>query len=256
MRDEVIAALTQGGFPEVVTESMTPKNRMRWLNAYAEEVIDREAVRPLVERTPGPELRRFLRIVCARSGRELVISDLAKDATVSRATAGKYLALLEALYVVHLQPAWATSATTRAKRAPKVHLVDSGLAAALLGLGERDLRSLDRDREFGFLLESFVVTELRKQASFTDTPTDILHFRDRNGPEVDIVEQRATGAIAGIEVKASQTPRVEHARYLALLRDRLGPAFTVGVVLHLGSAVIPLGDRLWAMPVPALWTDW
>ena len=86
---------------------------------------------------------------------------------------------------------------------------------------------------------------------------DILHFHDRNGPEVDIiVEQRTTGAVAGVEVKATMTPRAEHARHLVLLRDRLGDAFTVGVVMHLGAAVLPLGDRLWAVPVPALWTPW
>lgn len=161
----------------------------------------------------------------------------------SRAT--RYIALLEALYLVHLQPAWATNATTRAKRASKVHLVDTGLATSLLGLGERELGALERDREFGFLLESFVDTEPCKQASWNHRAVDILHFRDRNGPEVDvIVEQRTTGAVAAIEVTASMTPRVEHARHLALLRDRLGDAFTVGVVMHLGAAVLPLGDRL------------
>lgn len=74
-------------------------------------------------------------------------------------------------------------------------------------------------------------------------------------PEVDvIVEDRRTGVVAGVEVKSTTTPRTEHARHLALLRDRLGDRFTVGIVLHLGSAVLPLGERLWAMPVPALWT--
>ncbi len=256
-RDEVIAAIAQGGYPEVVTERLARRARSRWFEAYSEETIDREAVRSLVERTPGPELRRFLRVLSARSGREFVITEVARDVGISRITATRYLALLEALYIVHLQPAWATNATTRSKRAPKVHLVDSGLAASLVGLAERDLGALDRDREFGFLLESFVVTELCKQASWNERSVDVLHFRDRNGPEVDIiVEQRTTGAIAGLEVKASMTPRVEHARHLALLRDRLGDAFTVGVVLHLGSTVLPLGDRLWAVPVSALWTRW
>lgn len=256
-RDEVIAAVGRGGYPEVVTEQLTLRARSRWFAAYADETIGREAVRSLVERAPGPELRRFLRVLAARSGRELVMTDLARDVGISRITAARYLALLEALYLVHLQPAWATNATTRAKRAPKVHLVDSGLAAALLGLGERELRALDHDREFGFLLESFVVTELCKQTSWSDRSVDVLHFRDRNGPQVDIIiEQRATGAVAGIEVKASMTPRAAHARHLSLLRDRLGDAFTVGVVLHLGSAVLPLGDRLWAVPVCSLWTRW
>jgi hypothetical protein len=40
------------------------------------------------------------------------------------------------------------------------------------------------------------------------------------------------------------------------LRDRLGTAFAVGVVLHLGTTVLPLGERLWAVPVPALWARW
>lgn len=257
VRSDVVASIAQGGFPEVVTEAMTARARTRWFDSYASESIDREAVRPLVERTPGPELRRFLRIIAARVGRELVIAEVARDVGITRVTAERYLALLEALYLVHLQPAWSTSATTRAKRAPKVHLVDTGLAASLLGFGERELASLDRDREFGSLLESFVVTELRKQAGWSESSVDIMHYRDRNGPEVDvIVEQRATGAIAGIEVKASMTPRVDHARHLAMLRDRLGTAFTVGVVLHLGTQVLPLGDRLWAVPVPALWSHW
>ena len=257
VRGEVLTALTTGGFPEVVTESMTSRQRGRWFQAYAEETIDREAIRPLVERTPGPEFRRFLRLLASRSGRELVMADLARDAGVSQSTAARYVALLEALYLVHLQPAWATSATTRAKRTPKVHLLDTGLATALLGLGERELSSLEHHRELGSLLESFVVTELCKQATWSAQSVEIGHFRDRNGPEVDvIVEQRTTGLVSGVEVKASMTPRIEYGRHLALLRDRLGAGFGVGVVLHLGSAVMPLGERIWAMPVSALWTRW
>ena len=257
VRGEVIAAIARGGFPEVVTEALNPRARTRWFEAYSAEVIDREAVRPLVDRTPGPELSRFLRLLAARSGREVVLSEMATDVGINRATVGRYLALLEALYLVHLQPAWATSATTRAKRAPKLHLVDTGLAATLMGLGERELGALAGDRELGFLLESFVVTELRKQAGWSEASVDVLHFRDRNGPEVDIiVEQRTTGAIVGVEVKSSSTPRVEHARHVALLRDRLGDKFIMGVVLHLGNAVLPLGERIWAVPVPALWTPW
>jgi predicted AAA+ superfamily ATPase len=257
VRNDVLAAVVLGGYPEVVTESLSSRSRSRWFESYASEIIDREAVRSLVERTPGPELRRFLRMLAARSGRELVITEVARDVGISRITATRYLALLEALYLVHLQPAWATNATTRAKRASKIHLVDTGLATSLLGLGERELGTLERDRELGFLLESFVVTELCKQASWNHRAVDILHFHDRNGPEVDIiVEQRTTGAVAGVEVKATMTPRAEHARHLVLLRDRLGDAFTVGVVMHLGAAVLPLGDRLWAVPVPALWTPW
>jgi uncharacterized protein len=56
VRDDVVAAVVQGGYPEVVTERMTSRARSRWFEAYASETIDREAVRSLVARTPGPEL--------------------------------------------------------------------------------------------------------------------------------------------------------------------------------------------------------
>jgi uncharacterized protein len=44
------------------------------------------------------------------------------------------------------------------------------------------------------------------------------------------------------------------ARHLAWLRDETGDAFAAGIVLHTGPYVFPLGDRLVAAPVSALWT--
>lgn len=39
------------------------------------------------------------------------------------------------------------------------------------------------------------------------------------------------------------------------LRDGLGARFTDGVVMHTGPHPLPLGERLWAVPVSALWRD-
>jgi hypothetical protein len=38
-----------------------------------------------------------------------------------------------------------------------------------------------------------------------------------------------------------------------MLRDKLGDRFKAGLVVHAGSQVLPLGDRIWAVPVSALW---
>jgi hypothetical protein len=37
------------------------------------------------------------------------------------------------------------------------------------------------------------------------------------------------------------------------LRDELGDRFVAGVVLHTGTGVYPLGDRLLAAPICTLW---
>jgi predicted AAA+ superfamily ATPase len=59
-------------------------------------------------------------------------------------------------------PAWGKSLRARVASSPKVHVVDSGLAARLLRLTPAKLRTLEPTAltEFGNLLETFVVNEL------------------------------------------------------------------------------------------------
>lgn len=255
-RAELVDWMIEGGYPEVVTEHLSARQRRRWFDSYVGDVVSREALRPLADVRAEVVMRRVLRMLAARTAQELVVTDLARDAELDRSTATSYLALLEALFLVVQIPAFATSATTRAKRRPKVLVTDPGLAAHLTNAGPATFGPTGDARLAGSLFETAVLTEIAKQATWSDHLVDLSHFRDRNGPEVDlVVEDRLTGIVAGVEVKLSASPAVRDARHLALLRDRLGARFTVGVVVHAGARSLPLGDRLWAVPVSALWRD-
>lgn len=238
----------------MVTEHPGIRRRGRWFDSYVADVVSREALRPLADVRRELEMRRVLRLVAARTAQELVVTDLARDTELDRSTVGSYLALLEAPYLVVQIPAFATSATTRAKRRPKVLITDPGLAARLTGAGPATFAPSGDPRLAGALFETTVLTEIAKQATWSEHVVDLSHFRDRNGPEVDVlVEDRRSGAVAGIEVELSASPAPRDARHLALLRDGLRERFTVGVVVHAGDHVLPLGERLWAVPVSALW---
>ena len=108
-----------------------------------------------------------------------MVADLARDLGLDRATVTNYVSILEAVYLLHLLPAFSTSATTAAKRRPKIHLVDSGLAAHLNGVGERDLSALSTNPMLGPMVEQFVVTEVLKQASWSQTGVQALPLGDR-----------------------------------------------------------------------------
>jgi hypothetical protein len=41
-------------------------------------------------------------------------------------------------------------------------------------------------------------------------------------------------------------------RGLEKLRQRIGGSFKAGVILYSGAQTLPLGDRLWAVPIGAL----
>lgn len=199
-----------------------------------------------------PELvGQLLDEVAVRSSGEIVVTDLSREVQASAGLVESYLEVLETLYLVRLLHGWTNSRTNRAKRRRAAHLVDTALAAHLVDQNADDLAQTDSPW-FGPLLESFVVSELAKQATWADRPIAFAHYRDRDQREVDLVVERGR-QVAGIEVKATATPRPRDARHLAYLRDRLGDRFTVGVVLHTGHQRVVLGDRLVATPLSALW---
>ena len=68
-----------------------------------------------------------------------------------------------------------------------------------------------------------------------------------------IVLESRSGHIAAIEVKAGASLDPRDWRALAKLRDRSPDKFRAGVVIHTGRQTLPLGDRLWAVPISGLW---
>jgi predicted AAA+ superfamily ATPase len=253
-RADLVGWLLEGGYPEIVTEGLTGRRRRDWFEAYVLDVVSREALRPLAEIRLEAELRRVLRLLCARTAQELVFTDLVDDAQLNRETVANYVALLDALFLVQQVPAWASSATTRAKRRSKIVIRDTGLAADVIGVGEAEFGPNADGRAAGALFETFVITEVAKQTGWSERSLTLAHYRDRNGAEIDlIVEDRRTGQVAALEIKLTATPTERHARHLATLRDGLGDRFTVGLVVHAGRQILPLGPRLWAVPTPTLW---
>ncbi len=95
--------------------------------------------------------------------------------------------------------------------------------------------------------------ELRKQASWAKTPVSLFHFRTSARREVDLILEDSAGRIVGIEVKASASFTQRDATGLRVLARDLGERFHRGVLLYDGETAVPLGQRLHAMPISALW---
>ena len=110
---------------------------------------------------------------------------------------------------------------------------------------------LDRT-EFGALLETSVLSELRKQAGWYDGQLRFSHYRDKDGVEVDVVVENESDQLVGIEVKASAT--VSAADFAGLNRLRSATsAFIGGYVLYDGAQTLRFGEGLHAVPISALW---
>ena len=248
-REDLAARLTRGGYPEA-TQRKTEDRRAAWFASYISTILQRD-VRELARVDGLHTLPNLLKLLAARASGLLNLADVGRDAGLPHTTLTRYLALLETVFLVHRLPAWSRNLGQRLVKASKLHPVDSGLACHLLGA---DARRLSQDRPLlGRLLESYVVGELRKQVSWIDSRTALYHFRAATGSEVDVVLEQPDGSVAGIEVKASATVGASDFAALKALRDQIGELFRAGVVLYLGEQVVPFGDKLWLVPLPALW---
>ena len=244
-RAEILDRAGAGGF--LPARARTDRRRAAWFDSYVAGVIDRE-VRAVTDATYLRELPRLLRLVASRTAGELNITDLARDLGLSRPTTDSYLAHLEAVFLIQTIPAWSTNLTARVVRRPKLVVTDTGLATRLLGGRLRTDTDL-----VGRLIETFVTGELRAQAEWSQARPGLFHFRDRDGVEVDLVLESGDGRVVGVEVKAGATVRAEDLRGLRLLEQRLGADFAAGVVLCTAAEPRRLGERLWTIPLSALW---
>ena len=248
-RSEYAERVVRGGFPEAVART-DAKRRSRFLDAYVRDLVSRE-VTELSEIERTGEMRTLIRLLAARSGQLLVTSALAADARLPNRTATRYLELLEEVFLIKRIPAWSRNLSSRITATSKVAMVDSGVAANLVGIDAR--RLLEPGAPIGPLLEGFALMEIARQLTWSEQQADLFHYRTRDKVEVDAVIENRRGQAVGIEVKASSTVRSEDFRGLRHLADRLGTDFVVGIVLYTGTETLPFGDGMRAMPLSALW---
>jgi predicted AAA+ superfamily ATPase len=248
-RADLVKRLLAGGFPEAVARQQA--RRGPWFDSYvttATQTVIRELL--AVERLA--EMPRLLRLCAARTATELNVSSVASQLGIPARTVDGYLALLTTAFLIQLLPAWSTNLSSKVVRRPKLVVIDSGLAAHLVGAGPATLDT--PTGPIGQLLETFVVAELRKQLGWSQNRPTLWHFRDRSGVKVDVILEHPDGRIVGLEVKATSSPQLGDFRGLRFLADRLGDRFHFGAVLTTAPEATPFGPKLAALPVSTLWS--
>ena len=248
-RADHAARIVRGGLPEATSRD-DARRRQRFFDAYVQALIDRD-VRQLSDIQHKGQLRTLVRLLAARSATIVAANSLESALGLSRPTIARYLQALEEVFLIKRVPGWSRNLGTRATAAPKLLFVDSGVAANEIAVDARAL--LRPGAPFGPLLESFVLSELSRQATWCEQQVELSHYRDQSTFEVDAVLESRSGHVVGIEVKAASTVGADDFRGLRRLADRLGDDFVAGVVLYTGTSTLPFGDRLRAMPVSALW---
>lgn len=246
---ELPGILLAGGYPESVFRN--PERAVRWKTNYIRSIVERD-VRDIADVKNASDLSRLLGFLSDRTAQLVNQSALSTALGHSRVTIDRYLTLLERLFLIRRLPAWHSNRSKRLVKTPKLHFVDSGLAATL---GELDAGQWNAQRaRFGHLLESFVLQQLVAMADCMQRPPHFHHYRDKDKTEVDIVLERR-GEIWGIEVKAAASVSEGDIKGLLKLAAALEGSFQSGIVLYDGTATFFLNKEanIRAVPISKLW---
>ncbi len=252
-RSDYLEMVCAGGYPEAA--ELNPSARRMWFESYAETVMSRD-VAALADVRRADALRAVLQLAAARTSGELNVADWCRRLGIDRGTLEAYLGWLRMVFLMHELPAWTRNLTARVVKRPKLHLADTGLAAALINVDPDALRPATAVAT-GPLLETFAANEAARQLSSSGEPLHLHHYRDSAGHEVDLVIERADGAVVAVEVKGTASPGTDHLKHLAWMRDHLDTVspdtFRAGVLLHTGPRSLKVGDRLYSAPIDTLW---
>lgn len=218
-----------------------------WFRGYVQTYVERD-VRQLSQITDLVSFRTLAQLAALRTGQVLVVSTIARDAKLNAVTAGRYLNLLEASYLILRLPPFLKNRSQRLVKSPKLYFVDSGLAAHMAGITTLEPGRDDLLR--GALFETWVAQNLAAllESHVPDAQLSFWHEQGRH--EVDFVIELGRNVFA-IEVKAATRWGEGDLSGLRAFLERT-PACVAAVLAYNGKESVKLGERLHAIPLGKL----
>ena len=239
--------ILSGGYPGSLL-ARSARTRELWMDSFRTTYLERD-LRRISDIGNLAEFSRLMQLSAAATGGLLNQANLARDAGMSAATAGRHLSILEASFLLTRLPPFFANIGKRMVKAPKLFWNDTGLAAHLCGFSSLEVLQAD-PRMLGRLFETLVMMEVQALLPLAAEPARIFHVRAHDGLEVDGLVAVGTRHLP-FEIKASQTVTASDAasleRWIAL-----NPGHGPGIVIHAGSAYLPLSKNVRAISASAL----
>ena len=205
-------ALVHGTLPMALTDT-DPKS---YLASYAQTYLQEEIKAEALTRNIG-NFARFLEVAARQNAQVTNVSDISRDAAVSRQTVQNYFEILSDTLIGRWLHPWKLKRSTKQIAHPKFYLFDTGVARALSGR----LPYAPSPEELGPLMETFVHNEICAYLSYTGRRYPLYFWRSYGGVEVDFFCETAVGFTA-MEVKAAKRWDHRFFRGMNRLRNDLG----------------------------------
>ena len=189
----------RGSYPELVQRSF--EGSEEWYSSYIDTYVNKD-VRSVNNIGDLRDFQRLIRLLAARTAQQLEMSSLANDIGISVPTLKRWIAILEASYIIFLLPPYFKNYNKRIVKAPKIYFYDTGIVSYLTGIKNKDL--YQNGPMTGSIFENFVVAEVLKKELHNKTGAALYYYRTSHKVEVDLIIDRGLFKEV-IEIKQSAT---------------------------------------------------
>lgn len=233
---DVWTEVARGGYPRIRARKLDPAG---WFESYIATYLERD-VRDMRHVGDLTVFQTTMRLLAGRTACLLNLASLGSDAGIAQNSARAWVSVLEATYVIARLPPLLPAVRKRLVKTAKVHFVDSGLAAWLLGI--RTAEQLDRHPLRGALFESWVHAEVLKLKCNSTTIADLAFYRDQHGLEADLVVDTGDRMFV-VEVKSGRTVADDWFAPLRRVAETLRGTSRGGTRREVVPVIIYAGER-------------
>jgi len=242
---ELFQQIWRGSFPTLAVNPDADWNL--FYSSYVQTYLQRD-VRDLARVGDEVAFLRFMRAAAARTGQLLNLADLAKDTGINPHSAKSWLSILVASGIVYLLEPWFNNVTKRMVKTPKLYFLDTGLCAYLTKWS--DPGTLESGAMSGAILETWILAELLKGYWHTGKSAPFYFYRDKDQKEIDLLIIQ-DGTVYPLEFKKTASPRKDDTRHFQVL-EKMGMPIGPGGLICLADRALPLGPKIFSIPVAAL----
>ena len=190
--------LVWGGYPNIITIDAIEKR-----SSTLSEIVGSYLYRDILELDNvkrADKIVDLLRLVAFQIGKEVSLTELANSLSINRETVGRYLDLLEKVFVIFRVGGFSRNLRKEVVKNHRYYFFDNGVRNSLI----QNFNPLNLRDDVGQLWENYLVSERMKTNHYHGRLVNSYFWRTYDQKEIDLIEE-AGGKIYGFEFKWRET---------------------------------------------------
>lgn len=198
--------LVYGMYPEVI-EAETEKEKRRYIHELTEDYLFKDIIFKDIIAFEGlrnsDKIRRLLALLSYQIGKEVSVSELGSQLSMSKQLVERFLDLLEKAFVIRRVDGFSKNLRTEISKSSRYYFVDNGVLCDI----QDNHSSVDMRGDVGALWENWLAMERIKYNHYHETFKREFFWRTYARQEIDFVEY-GDGELSGFEFKCgSKIPK-------------------------------------------------